>query len=576
MRKNKFKNYLKLGILLFGVSIFLVNCQKDDDFTQTTKQELLTKSKIPFEFKKKSYAQLNNDVKFVKAINNVFNKGKTNSRVNAKTVMEDQYGFTIDSTLIKEISSDDFTSYTFLIHREVVNESIFENLIVTINNDSVPKAYIIKYHLNSNPIYISEDDAYAIDSHTELTEIDYNNSQLKVSYTDSDGCTIVTIMCPYGGSSHPAGQACFDADRGDLFFNYDSSNCGDPFGGGGGGGGFGNGGTSSGGGGGSGSSSGGSGDNGGLGTSCRGCGDTGGPILTDPIWIEEIEEPCEEMTDEDFNNYYSLNSPFNVDLSEVRNSCDNIDTTEVAENEQFMCIYNKLTQSPKFKDLFLDTFGESEDLNVKFTIEDNIPHANGNCQVISGSVNPATGEVIGLELEIKIDKSYMEASSAIAVAKTIMHESIHAYLMLKYYGCNQGAQLGIMDDVDLSELLHEYHLECAPQQGQHEFMFNFLVPTLANILEDIKDELIPQSHQDAVAGDLFYNEENPTVGPLGEYIKDKVWDWNEFYKYLSLAGLHESSAFHLAYPDNPPSLGYQNFISYSNTGINSFRNECSN
>ena len=35
--KQKLKNYLKFGILLFGVSLFTVACQKDDDLNKMSK-----------------------------------------------------------------------------------------------------------------------------------------------------------------------------------------------------------------------------------------------------------------------------------------------------------------------------------------------------------------------------------------------------------------------------------------------------------------------------------------------------------------------------------------------------------
>jgi len=50
---------------------------------------------------------------------------KTGSGISSKTVMEEQYGFTIDSTLIKEIYSENYTSYTFLIHRDEPDEAYF-------------------------------------------------------------------------------------------------------------------------------------------------------------------------------------------------------------------------------------------------------------------------------------------------------------------------------------------------------------------------------------------------------------------------------------------------------------------
>ena len=144
--------------------------------------------------------------------------------------MEVQYGFTIDSTLIKEVESDNYTSYTFLINRDFFDKSYFENLVVTIDSSAIPKAYIIKYTLNSKPIYISEHDAYTLDAKTEITPIEYNIVQAKQIYTDFDGC-IVTRMCPYdneGSGPHPANGSCFQRD--DLYWS--EPDCGDTGGGG--------------------------------------------------------------------------------------------------------------------------------------------------------------------------------------------------------------------------------------------------------------------------------------------------------------------------------------------------------
>ena len=41
-------------------------------------------------------------------------------------------------------------------------------------------------------------------------------------------------------------------------------------------------------------------------------------------------------------------------------------------------------------------------------------------------------------------------------------------------------------------------------------MFNFIIPTMTEILNDLKDDLIPISNQNAVESDLFINETNPT------------------------------------------------------------------
>lgn len=97
-------------------------------------------------------------------------------------------------------------------------------------------------------------------------------------------------------------------------------------------------------------------------------------------------------------------------------------------------------------------------------------------------------------------------------------------------------------------------------------MFNFLVPTMSEILADLKNDLIPQNHQQAAETRQFVNEENPTIDDFGNYVRDVPWSQSEFYKYMSLVGLHENSAFHLELGDNEPEEDqtpqYRNFNQY--------------
>jgi hypothetical protein len=289
-----------------------------------------------------------------------------------------------------------------------------------------------------------------------------------------------------------------------------------------------------------------------------------------------------EVSNETFNSIYSNNSPFNVDLSSVREDCNEvgIDTSLVSANAKFMCIYNKLVNSPKFKDLFIDTFGESENLDITFKISDTLS-TNARTRGISMNINPTTNEVLSADLEILISKDYMGSASAIAVAKTILHECIHTYLILKKYSCEQAIPFENMGNQELSETLNEYFNECAPSQADHEFMFNFMIPTMSEILADLKDDLIPLSHQQNAETRMYINEENPTTDDFGNIIRDVPWSWNEFYKNLSLVGLQDSSAFHLEYgvqlPISEQTYKYQNYYDYGvEIGTNSFRDECVN
>ena len=165
-----------------------------------------------------------------------------------------------------------------------------------------------------------------------------------------------------------------------------------------------------------------------------------------------VDEPAVDTPEyiELLNETYSNLSPFDVDISEQLK-----DTLNVAENEKFVCIYNKLINSPKFKDLFIDTFGESQNLNVKFEITNEIS-VNGRCKTTNISVNPTTGEIVEANMIIQLNKNYVNQKSSIAIAKTIIHEAIHAYLNIKQYGCNQGTSFQQLDDMQLSEILTVY------------------------------------------------------------------------------------------------------------------------
>ena len=118
MKKNKLLNCLKTGILFLGISFLLWNCEKDEFIEKST-----TKQEFKYKLKDKNFEQLIKEEKFNDAFKKVFKPDKENvktkygTKSSSKTVMEEQYGFTIDSTIIKEISSDKYTSYTMFIHR---------------------------------------------------------------------------------------------------------------------------------------------------------------------------------------------------------------------------------------------------------------------------------------------------------------------------------------------------------------------------------------------------------------------------------------------------------------------------
>lgn len=222
----------------------------------------------------------------------------------------------------------------------------------------------------------------------------------------------------------------------------------------------------------------------------------------------------------------SSNSPFNVDFSNI-NSCSNeqIDASEVEDNEKFMCIYEKLTESNGFKNLFIDLFSESPDLNVKLELADLPDHVAG---VTESNLNDIK------ELKIQINKNHLNTRHPIAIAQTIIHEAIHAFIKVKLYQCNNtGLTIQELNNKDLSDLLNE-ELEhvCGGVEGNsHNLMFDELVPYMESLLAEVFNDLVaPEDYNP----DINYY---PGNGDL------HIFNWPTGLHYISMIGLSGTNAF---------------------------------
>jgi hypothetical protein len=215
--------------LFLGVSLFLWNCEKEE-FVEEIKAE-----KSPFKLKDKTYAELTKTKKFSDAVEKVFKPQKQlmNSNYSSKTVMEEQYGFTIDSTIVKEISSEKYTSYTMFIHREEKDDSFYENLLVEIDSVNNVNAYILKYIKKSELIIHEEHGSFSQDVDMEVTRIEYNDTQAKLSYS----CKMVNAMMCSFDYEHVAQNTCFKTTDNLFYGSYEQCSWSDDGAGGGGGGG---------------------------------------------------------------------------------------------------------------------------------------------------------------------------------------------------------------------------------------------------------------------------------------------------------------------------------------------------
>jgi len=289
------------------------------------------------------------------------------------------------------------------------------------------------------------------------------------------------------------------------------------------------------------------------------------PVQVDPCdpvgdigVLEPVIDIC-NFTDASFNGYYSSKSPFKIDLSAVRPDCDN--PSQDSDKVRFMCIYDKLVQSPTFKNFFVEMFGDSQILNVEFQISNTpLPNdAQANCQMFITNNNG----VSTYRNVIKIYSEFLdEETSNIEIARILIHECVHAYLNVKLKNCNNGPSLEDINNLQLGELINIYYsnFTCAPNgQSQHSFMINHMLPTMKNCLSEIRDLLVSAEDR------LNSESKNYAQSGNGFTLGSTPFNWNDFYYYFSLAGLHNTEEFTNTIASNQ--VQHHLFNSYHNEGF---------
>lgn len=213
----------------------------------------------------------------------------------------------------------------------------------------------------------------------------------------------------------------------------------------------------------------------------------------------------------------SFKSPMNIDRTAISNA--------TPEGEKFNTIYDFLTESPEFKNLFIKIFNNNSRFNVKFEIGNISGGANGDTK--TDLLNPTNNKII-------IDANFIKNNSKLVVAKTILHECIHAFLNVKL--CD--GELGNIPNInnnDFYNIVNKSYNGFNNNQAQHNFIYTYMLPTMVKVLAQIKDKLV-SSEESIVLSDLGMHipyDNSPRTN----------FDWNDFYHNLSLSGLQNSSFF---------------------------------
>ncbi|WP_187656463.1 hypothetical protein [Flavobacterium macrobrachii] len=214
----------------------------------------------------------------------------------------------------------------------------------------------------------------------------------------------------------------------------------------------------------------------------------------------------------------SAKSPAFVDMSSIDAS--------TPEGAKFNLVYEELMKSPKFKELFIDLFQNNDRFNVKFKIGAVPNGANGNTD--TDLENPT------LNL-ITISPQYLLSKNKMEIAKTIIHECIHAYLNVKLCDAGQGMSISNLNNMDFYNVVNQQYNGFNGGQNQHNFIYNYMIPTMVTILSEVKDSLVTPADNATMLGLSMHIPHNNS--PATPFV------WNDYYHNLSLNGLQNCNFF---------------------------------
>lgn len=361
----------------------------------------------------------------------------------------------IDSTSIKQIDYKKSTSYSFFIKRKRKSSKFFENLVIKIDSLENTSAYILKYTYNSKPVYYAAHDSYSFDSKVEVIPIDLKRVEGLYSKMQYSCINVYQAQCnnldeegtwSCNGPWHVAGPNCNNCVQlkqiggGCGYYDDGSDNSG----------------TTS----------------GGTTTSGGGAGGSSDPNNNDPNQIVSIPNDCkycddelDEFVDDDVTNGIILDSSLP-------------DCLESMIMNLMLGVFPYSQIAPK-TELISEVFqtlgsGNPEGIDLVTTYKmGNIGAKNG--ETSTAILNPITNKY---EISITISESLMINGTKLAIAKTVLHESIHAYLE---YIAKQYPSVFVNTNGDFSKLVAAWQVYNNKNYAQHIYMANLIEDIATNI-----------------------------------------------------------------------------------------------
>lgn len=120
------------------------------------------------------------------------------------------------------------------------------------------------------------------------------------------------------------------------------------------------------------------------------------------------------------------------------------------------------------------------------------------------------------------------------IAKTIIHECIHAYLNVKLCDSGQGMPIPTLNDLDFFNVVNQQYNGFKGNQDQHNFIYNYMLPTMVTILSEVKDLLVTPQNNLEMLGLIMHIPYGSAGTPF---------IWSEFYHNIALSGLQNCIFF---------------------------------
>lgn len=235
----------------------------------------------------------------------------------------------------------------------------------------------------------------------------------------------------------------------------------------------------------------------------------------------------------------SLKSPANVDITAI-------DPTST-EGKIFDCVFDKLSKSPKFKNLYNAIFNDTNKINVKFEIADlNSITKAGDTQPTYSYVG---SQITGIKNTIRINSYTLNNNSTLYVANAIIHEMLHAYLNVQQIGLGTDiyslSNYNTLGDILVQDANNTINIVTSnATTNSHAFMFDYMIPAFTDIYNEILNEL-------ATPYDLSYEGADITNPATGEFYES--WNTQNMLYYLSTGGLDKDK-------NDVPNSNYMNEI----------------